>query len=127
MKNQSQDELRQLYQEIRNEENYTLRDFCGTIQWSCNQMDAKRAYAMSMLPIFTSSGNSSKSDEIQKNLQGKEVRHDGNTSACTPRREVGSGGMVSYSMGQQERLVIPSWFPYRRDDNANLARWDDLV
>ena len=49
VKNQSQDELRQLYQEIRNGENYTLRDVGGTMQWSCNQMDAKRAYAMSML------------------------------------------------------------------------------
>ena len=49
VKNQSKDELGQLYQEILNEKNYTLRNFWSAMQWPCTQTDAKRACDVSML------------------------------------------------------------------------------
>ena len=89
VKNLSQHELQQLYQAKQNENNSTLLGLWGAMQWPCTQTDAKKVCAVSMLqssPPVATVRTLMKSNRI---LEGDEVRYGGNSSACTPRREVG--------------------------------------
>ena len=129
VKNQSQDELRQLYQEMRNEGNLSLRDLCGTMPWSCNQMDAKRACAMTMLQsslTVATVRNLMKSNRIFKEMKSDMRRKYERVHAHRDEKLAVVVWSVA-AMGQQERLVIHFWFPFQKGRQREPCKMEDLV